>query len=101
VTTAGAAEILDISGPRVIQLGDKGFLPYLVTRNGWRLYRRHQVEVIANSRMSRGFGSRWERAFGVLAASAGGHAVKAPPRCRPVQAVPCQLVTVGAALTPG
>jgi hypothetical protein len=54
VTTAGVAELLGISRPRVIQLGDKGFLPYLVARNGWRLYRRHQVEVIANSRTARG-----------------------------------------------
>jgi excisionase family DNA binding protein len=28
VTSAGAAELLGISRPRVIQLGDKGFLPY-------------------------------------------------------------------------
>jgi hypothetical protein len=58
VTTAGAAELLGVSGPRAIQLGDKGFLPYLVRRNGWRLYRRHQIQVVANSRMARGSGSR-------------------------------------------
>jgi hypothetical protein len=50
VTTAGAAELMGISRPRVIQLGSKGFLSYLVARNGWRLYRRDQIEVIANSR---------------------------------------------------
>jgi hypothetical protein len=57
VTTAGAAELLGVSRPRVIQLGDKGYLPYLVAYNGWRLYRRHQIAVIANSRSARGFGS--------------------------------------------
>jgi hypothetical protein len=49
VTTAGIAELLSISGPRVIQLGDKGYLPYLVAGNSWRLYRRHQTEVIAKA----------------------------------------------------
>jgi excisionase family DNA binding protein len=58
VTTAGAAEHLGVSRPRVIQLGDKGFLPYLVARNGWRLYRRQQIQVVANSRLARGRGSR-------------------------------------------
>jgi hypothetical protein len=57
VTTAGAAELLGVSSPRIIQLGDKGFLPYLVAGSGWRLYRRHQIEVIANSRLARGVGS--------------------------------------------
>jgi excisionase family DNA binding protein len=57
VTIAGAAELLGISRPRVIQLGDRGFLPYLVACNGWRLYRRQQIEVVANSRTARGFGS--------------------------------------------
>jgi excisionase family DNA binding protein len=56
VTTAGVAELLGTSRPRVIQLGDKGFLPYLITRNGWRLYRRHQIKVIANSRTARASG---------------------------------------------
>jgi hypothetical protein len=54
VTTVGAAELPGVSRARVIQLGDKGFLPYLVACNGWRLYRRHQVQVIARSRMARG-----------------------------------------------
>lgn len=58
VTTAGVAEVLVTSRPRVIQLGNKGFLPYLVACNGWRLYRRHQIEVIANSRTARGLASR-------------------------------------------
>jgi excisionase family DNA binding protein len=58
VTTAGVAELLGTSRPRVIQLGDKGFLPYVVAGNGWRLYRRHKIEVIASSRTARGFGSR-------------------------------------------
>jgi hypothetical protein len=53
LTTAAAAELLGVSGPRVIQLGDKGCLPYLVARNGWRLYRRNQIEVVANSRTAR------------------------------------------------
>jgi hypothetical protein len=58
VSTAGVAECLGDSRPRVIQLGDKGFLPYLVTRNGWRLYRGQQVQVVANSRLARGYRSR-------------------------------------------
>jgi excisionase family DNA binding protein len=57
VTSAGAAELLGISKPRVIQLADGGFLPYLVACNGWRLYRRQQIEVVANSRTARGLGS--------------------------------------------
>jgi hypothetical protein len=61
VTTAGVAEVLVTSRPRVIQLGNKGSLPYLVAFNGWRLYRRHQIEVIANSRTARSFGSRFEQ----------------------------------------
>jgi excisionase family DNA binding protein len=56
VTTASAAELLGVSRPRVIQLGDKGFLPYLVACNGWRLYRRQQIQVVGNSRLARGFG---------------------------------------------
>jgi excisionase family DNA binding protein len=56
-TSAGAAELLGISKPRVIQLADGGFLPYLVACNGWRLYRRQQIEVIANSGTARGLGS--------------------------------------------
>jgi excisionase family DNA binding protein len=58
VTTVGAAELMNISRPRVIQLGSKGVIPFLVCpSNGFRLYRRHQIEVIANSRLARGFGS--------------------------------------------
>jgi excisionase family DNA binding protein len=58
VTPAGAAELLSISRPRVLQLGSKGVIPFLVCpRNGFRLYRRHQIEVIAKSRLARGFGS--------------------------------------------
>jgi excisionase family DNA binding protein len=53
VTTAGAAELMSISRPRVIQLGNKGFLPFLVACNGWRLYRLDQIEVVANSRLVR------------------------------------------------
>jgi hypothetical protein len=56
VTTAGAAELLGISRPRVIQLGNKGFLPYLVARNGWRLYRRHRGEVGARCGKARQVG---------------------------------------------
>jgi excisionase family DNA binding protein len=60
VTTAGAAELLGISRPRVIQLGCKGVIPFLVCpSNGWRLYRRDQIDVIANSRLARGFGFGW------------------------------------------
>jgi excisionase family DNA binding protein len=58
VTTAGAAELMSISKPRVIQLGSKGVLPFLVCPgNGFRLYRRHQIGVIANCRRPRGLGS--------------------------------------------
>jgi hypothetical protein len=59
VTTAGAAEVMSISRPRVIQLGNKGVIPFLARRcNGYRLYRRHQIELIANSRLARGHSHR-------------------------------------------
>jgi hypothetical protein len=38
-TSADAAEVLVTSEPRVIQFGDKYYLPYLVASNRWRLYR--------------------------------------------------------------
>jgi hypothetical protein len=57
VSTAGVADLLGVSGPRVIQLGAKGSLPYVIAGNGWRLYRRKQIEVIANSMRTREFGS--------------------------------------------
>lgn len=53
VTRWGAAELLGVSGRRVQQLSDAGRLPYETHRDGWRLYRRSQVGVIANARRAR------------------------------------------------
>lgn len=53
VTSRQAAESLEVSLTRVGQLVDRGFLPCLRTPGGHRLFRRSQVEVIANARLSR------------------------------------------------
>lgn len=50
----GAATILQRSERRVQQLADAGRLPFEVhADSGWRLYRRHQLEVIGNARRAR------------------------------------------------
>ncbi len=53
VTTRQAAEILGVGQNRVRQLVTRGFLPCLRTPRGKLLFRRAQVEVIANARLSR------------------------------------------------
>lgn len=53
VTGRQAAEILGVGLSRVGQLVDRGALPCLRTPAGIRLFRRAQVEVIANARLSR------------------------------------------------
>lgn len=53
ITAPEAARILDVSRARVGQLVAKGKLPYLATACGVRLFRRHQLEVIANARTAR------------------------------------------------
>lgn len=53
VTTRQAADLLGVGQTRVRQLVDHGFLPCLHTPHGRLIFRRHQVEVIANARLSR------------------------------------------------
>jgi hypothetical protein len=53
VTVGQAAEILEISIPRVKQLVEKGFLPTVKHRTGVTLFRRDQLHVVANARISR------------------------------------------------
>ncbi len=53
VTVRQAAEILGVSIPRVKQLLDTDYLPYLTHRDGARLMRREQLETVANARLSR------------------------------------------------
>jgi hypothetical protein len=53
VSTAGAAQILGVGQNRVRQLVAGGLLPCLETPGGVKIYRRAQVEVIANARLSR------------------------------------------------
>ncbi len=55
VTRPQAAAILDVSEARVWQLAERGFLPFETGPGGTRLYRRAQLQVIANARLSR----RW------------------------------------------
>ncbi|MDQ3275844.1 MAG: hypothetical protein M3Q39_12670, partial [Actinomycetota bacterium] len=55
VTRPEAARILDVNQARVWQLAERGFLPYETAPDGTRLYRRAQLQVIANARLSR----RW------------------------------------------
>jgi hypothetical protein len=45
--------VLGVSERRVNQLGDADRLPYVVHRDGWRLYRRVQVEVVDNAKRAR------------------------------------------------
>ena len=55
VTTTQIAQILGVGRTRVGQLVHRGFLPCVHSPGGWRLFRRGQVEVIANARESRRF----------------------------------------------
>lgn len=53
VTSQRAAEILGVTVARLHQLIAKGFVPYEVQTDGTRLYRREQLEVVANARQAR------------------------------------------------
>lgn len=57
VNTVEAAEILDLSRQRVSQLASEIRLPF-VEHDGRRLYRRCQVEVVANAREARKLAGR-------------------------------------------
>jgi excisionase family DNA binding protein len=50
VTGQRAAGVLGVNRARLGQLADAGRLPFLAHRDGTRLFRRHQLEVIANAR---------------------------------------------------
>jgi excisionase family DNA binding protein len=50
VTGTEAAALLGVSHQRVNQLAVGGRLPYVTHRNGTRLYRREQLEVVAQAR---------------------------------------------------
>jgi hypothetical protein len=45
-----AAAILGVTSARLRQLGDEDRVPYVVHRDGTRLYRREQLEVVAQAR---------------------------------------------------
>ena len=53
VTRRQAAPILGVIHSRVGQLVDDDRIPYKTTPSGRRLFRRQQLEVIANARLSR------------------------------------------------
>ncbi len=53
MSRSGAAQLLGISGKRVQQLTEADRLPYVIHRDGWRLYRRAQLEVVGNARGTR------------------------------------------------
>jgi len=59
VSRRGAATVLGVSERRVTQLTGADRLPYVVHRDGWRLYRREQVEVVGNAAAGQ---VRWVRA---------------------------------------
>ena len=45
--------MLGVSGKRVQQLSEADRLPYVEHRDGWRLYRREQIEMVGNARRER------------------------------------------------
>lgn len=53
VTGKRAADILGVNVARLGQLVAKGFVPFVVHVDGTRLYRREQLEVVANARDAR------------------------------------------------
>jgi predicted site-specific integrase-resolvase len=53
VTGHEAADVLGVSRSRLDHLARRGTIPYLTHRTGIRLYRRHQLAVIGNARLSR------------------------------------------------
>ena len=48
-----AAEILGVNVSRLNQLATRGFLPFVMHSDGTRMYRRKQLEVVANARDAR------------------------------------------------
>ena len=59
LTAPEAAEVFGVTPKRVHQLVAKGFLP-VVEHDGRRLFRRPQLEVVANARRT-----RWSDGLGV------------------------------------
>ncbi|MGH2777393.1 MAG: helix-turn-helix domain-containing protein [Actinomycetota bacterium] len=53
ITGPQVAELLGVGRARVAQVAREGRLPYVETSGGDRLYRRRQVEVIANAMLAR------------------------------------------------
>lgn len=53
VSTSQVAQLLGVGRTRVGQVVDRGFLPCMRTPDGHRIFRRAQVQVIANSRRLR------------------------------------------------
>jgi DNA-binding transcriptional MerR regulator len=53
-----AAELLGVSHVRVSQLANRDKIPVHLTNSGQRVYRRSQLEVVANARDARKFGLR-------------------------------------------
>ena len=51
--TAGAARLLGVTPGRVRQLCEAGRLPFEVTANGARVFRREQLRTVGNARLSR------------------------------------------------
>ena len=58
VDVAGAAAILAVSRERVRQLAVQGRVPALRHHGRW-LFRRHQLEVVANARDARKLAGEW------------------------------------------
>lgn len=53
IATEQAAQLLGVNRSRVRQLADADLIPYVRTARGDRLYRRDQLEVVANARRAR------------------------------------------------
>ncbi len=53
LTTGQVADVIEVGRTRVDQLVRAGLLPFVSTPAGGRIYRREQIEVIANARLSR------------------------------------------------
>lgn len=53
LTGQRAAEVLGVNTARLKQLAARGFLPHETHHDGTRLYRREQLEVVANAREAR------------------------------------------------
>ena len=58
VDVAEAAIVLEVSRERVRQLAARGRVPAVRHQGRW-LFRRHQLEVVANARNARKFAGEW------------------------------------------